>query len=289
MATCQGEWKATGRDGRLTGGATTKIAPHTPSLEDVRLRRIVPRREGIVKKSIDDLTTIRSGAILRAMSHRLFKDRIYHEFARIGQALANEKRLEILDLLAQSPRHVDALAAETEQSVANISQHLQVLRAARLLNSDRAGTRVIYRLADPVVLSMWLAVRNVAETRLAEVGEVTREFMGSRDEALITRAELEAKLARNEVFLIDVRPPIEYASGHLPGAVRMPIEELPERLHEIPRDRTVVAYCRGEYCLFADEAVALLRDHGIAAARLEGGWPEWLTDGREVATNGDRS
>jgi len=227
------------------------------------------------------------------MSHRPFKDRVYHEFARIGQALASEKRLEILDLLAQSPRHVDALAVETEQSVANVSQHLQVLRGAHLVDSDRSGTRVVYRLADPSVLRLWLTLRGVAETQLADVDAITREFLGDRAGAPLSRTGLEEKLVREEVFLIDVRPSVEYASGHLPGAVRMPIEELPERLDEIPRDRPVIAYCRGEYCLFADEAVALLRRHGIEAERLEGGWPEWLAEGREVvreaATSGNRA
>ena len=221
------------------------------------------------------------------MGHRPFKDRIYAQFARIGQGLSSEKRLEILDLLAQAPRRVDALAAETEQSVANVSQHLQVLRGARLVDSDRSGTRVLYRLADPAVLRLWLTLRGVAETQLAEVDAITREFLGDRAGALVTRSDLEEKLTREEVFLIDVRPSIEYESGHLPGALRMPIEELPGRLDEIPRDRPVIAYCRGEYCLFADEAVALLRRHGIEAERLEGGWPEWLAEGREVAKSGN--
>ena len=165
-----------------------------------------------------------AGAILPAMSHGPFKERIYAQFARIGQALASEKRLEILDLLAQAPRHVDALAAETEQSVANISQHLQVLRGARLVDSDRSGTRVVYRLADPAVLRLWLTLRGVAETQLAEVDAITREFLGDRAGALVTRSDLEGKLTREDVFLIDVRPSIEYESGHLPGAVLMPIE-----------------------------------------------------------------
>ena len=257
------------------------------------MRPILPRRKTIVKISIEDLTIICSSVILPVMSHRPFKDRVYHEFARIGQALASEKRLEILDLLAQSPRHVDALAAETEQSVANVSQHLQVLRGAHLVDSDRSGTRVVYRLADPSVLRLWLTLRGVAETQLADVDAITREFLGDRAGAPVSRTGLEEKLVREEVFLIDVRPSIEYESGHLPGAVRMPIEELPERLDEIPRDRPVIAYCRGEYCLFADEAVALLRRHGIEAERLEGGWPEWLAEGREVvreaATSGNRA
>ena len=243
---------------------------------------------GIVKWSIEDLTILRRGAILAAMRHRPFKDRIYSQFARIGQALASEKRLEILDLLAQAPRHVDALAAETEQSVANVSQHLQVLRGARLVDSDRSGTRVVYRLADRSVLRLWLTLRGVAETQLAEVDAITRQFLGDRSGAVVSRADLEEKLTREEVFLIDVRPSVEFESGHLPGAVRMPIEELPVRLHEIPRDRPVIAYCRGEYCLFADEAVAFLRENGIAAERLEGGWPEWLADGREVIACGSK-
>ena len=221
--------------------------------------------------------------ILPHVSHRPFKDRIYAQFARIGQALASEKRLELLDLLAQAPRHVDALAAETGQSVANVSQHLQILRNARLVESRREGTRVVSSLADPSVLSLWLSLRSVAERRLAEVGQIARQFAGDRDETLVSRDEIEERLARGEVFLIDVRPAVEYAAGHLPGAIHIPLEELPRRLDEIPRDRPVITYCRGEYCLFADEAVALLRRHGIAAARLEGGWPEWLVEGRPVA------
>lgn len=219
------------------------------------------------------------------MSHRPFKDRVYREFARVGQALASEKRLEVLDLLAQAPRHVEAMAAETEQSVANISQHLQVLRAAHLVDARRQGTRIVYRLADASVLSLWLSLRNVAERQLAEVDEISREFLSNRKARLATRDELVERLTRDEVFLIDVRPSLEYESGHIPGAVHMPIEELPGRLDEIPRDRPVIAYCRGEYCLFADEAVALLRKHGIAAARLQGGWPEWVEEGRAVVTN----
>ncbi len=218
------------------------------------------------------------------MGHRPFKQRLYPQFARIGQALASEKRLELLDLLAQGPRHVDALAAETEMSVANVSQHLQVLRSARLVEADRQGTRVLYRLADRSVLRLWLALRAVGESRLAEIGEITRQFMGERgDGALISRDELERLMARGEVYLIDVRPRAEYQHGHIAEAVSLPIEELPERLQELPRDRPIVAYCRGEYCLFADEAVALLRGYGFRALRLEGGWPEWRDEGRPVS------
>ena len=223
-------------------------------------------------------------AKLCAMSHRPFKDRVYGQFSRVGQALASEKRLELLDLLAQGPRHVEALAGETEMSVANVSQHLQVLRAARLVESAREGTRVLYRLADASVLRLWLALREVAETHLAEVEQARREFAADRVTApVVSRDELEQMLQRGEVCLIDVRPRLEYDHGHLPGALSYPVDDLPGRLEELPRERLIVAYCRGEYCLFADDAVALLRRHGFRVARLDGGWPEWSTEERAVA------
>jgi rhodanese-related sulfurtransferase/predicted transcriptional regulator len=218
------------------------------------------------------------------MGHRPFKQRLYAQFARVGRALASDKRLELLDLLAQAPRHVEALAAETEMPVANVSQHLQVLRNAGLVESDRAGTKVLYRLADERVLQMWLAVRAAAESRLAEVGRIVSDFTvagsgAETGERALAREELKRLLERGEVFLIDVRPPIEYEHGHLPAAVNLPVDELEARLSELPRDRRIVAYCRGAYCLFADEAVALLRQHGFDAVRLDGGWPEWVVEG----------
>ena len=225
---------------------------------------------------------------LNAVSHRAFKQRIYPQFARVGQALASEKRLELLDLLAQGPRHVDALAEETEMSVANVSQHLQILRGARLVETDREGTRVVYRLADESVLRLWLALRSVAESRLAEVGEIAREFMLGRKEASgVDHAELERLLATGEACVIDVRPKQEFEHGHLAGAVSIPLDDLPSRLGELPRDRLIVTYCRGEYCLFADEAVQLLQEHGFRVARLEGGWPEWSAEGRPVSAGVD--
>jgi len=218
------------------------------------------------------------------MSHRPFKDRLYPQFARVGAALASEKRLELLDLLAQAPRHVEALAAETGMSVANVSQHLQQLRAARLVEADREGTKVRYRLAGDDVLRLWLALRGVAEARLADVDRVVRTFaVPGVDEPPVARDALARRAAQGEVVLIDVRPPLEFAHGHLAGARSLPLDELPSRLHELPRDKPIVAYCRGAYCLFADEAVALLREHGFAALRLDGGWPEWYAEGRAVA------
>ncbi len=219
------------------------------------------------------------------VSHRPLKQRLYPEFARIATALASDRRLELLDLLAQAPRHVEALAKETDMSVANVSQHLQVLRRARLVDTEREGTKVLYRLADDQVLQLWLAIRSVAESRLAEVGQVHREFqVEGAQSAELPRDELQRLIARNEVLLLDVRPAIEYRHGHLPGALSVPVDDLPAHLDELPRDRPIVAYCRGAYCLFADEAVALLRRHGFDAHRLEGGWPEWRAEGRPVAS-----
>jgi rhodanese-related sulfurtransferase/biotin operon repressor len=234
----------------------------------------------VVKRSIEKFQRAWYGI---AMSHRPLKQRLYREFARIGNALASDRRLELLDLLAQAPRHVEALAAETEMSVANVSQHLQILRRARLIESDRQGTKVLYRLAGQGVLHLWLALRSVAESRLAEIEQIAREYAAEgADGSEIPREELERLVQRGEVVLIDVRPLIEYEHGHLPGALAIPVEELAERVHELPRDRRIVAYCRGAYCLFADEAVALLRQHGFDAYRLEGGWLEWWAENRPV-------
>jgi len=217
---------------------------------------------------------------LLVVSHRPFKIRLYAEFARVGMALGSDKRLELLDLLAQGPRYVDALAAEMEMSVANISQHLQVLRNAKLVESEREGTRVLYRLTDESVLKLWLSLRRVAEDHLPEVRQLRAQQSIDGVDEEIARSELESALSAGDAVLIDVRPSIEFQAGHIVGALSMPIEELPHRLGSLPRDKKIVAYCRGEYCLFADEAVALLLQNGFDAIRLEGGWPEWLAEGR---------
>jgi rhodanese-related sulfurtransferase/DNA-binding transcriptional ArsR family regulator len=212
------------------------------------------------------------------MGHRDFKKRIYPEFARIAQALASDRRLELVDLLAQAPRHVEALADETEMSVANVSQHLQVLRAAHLVEADRDGNRVVYRLAGPDVVRLWLGLRSVAERRLPEVAAIARSFaVPGAEGGLVSRERLAEELAAHRLVLLDVRPLVEYDAGHIPGAIPVPPGELESRIGELPRDRPIVAYCRGAFCLFADEAVALLRERGFEAYRLDGGWPEWLT------------
>lgn len=216
------------------------------------------------------------------MAHRAFKDRLYPEFARIAQALGSDSRLELVDLLAQCPRRVEALADETGMTVANVSQHLQVLKNARLVESERRGTAVTYRLASPDILALWLALRRVAEDRLPEIGKLRAEYAGTDEE--LPRSELQRLLKRGDAVLVDVRPAIEFESGHIDGAIAIPIEDLQERASELPRDKRIVAYCRGAYCLFADEAVALLRKRGFNAVRLEGGWPEWASEQRPTAT-----
>ena len=215
--------------------------------------------------------------------HRIYKETLYGQFARIGSALASEKRLELIDLLAQAPRHVDALATETGMSVANVSQHLQVLRGARLVEARREGNRVIYRLADDSVQRLWFALRDVATSRLAELEQLTRDF--ANPEAAgeeLSRNDARRLLGSDDIVLLDVRPTVEYEHGHLPGAVSVPVEELANRIEELPQDRRIVAYCRGDYCLFADEAVAMLQRHGFDAIRLDGGWLEWDVEEREA-------
>jgi rhodanese-related sulfurtransferase/biotin operon repressor len=224
------------------------------------------------------------------MAHREFKARLYPQFARIAQALASDKRLELVDLLAQAPRHVDALAQETGMSLANVSQHLQTLRTANLVESQRSGNMIVYRLSDPAVVDLWLALRGVAESQLAEVERLAREFLPGRDDGYtVPRSDVAGLVRGGNALLLDVRPRTEFEAGHLRGAVNIPIEQLSARLDELPRDRRIIAYCRGEYCLFADEAAELLESHGFDVVRLEGGWPEWQSEGRPVQIGGSKN
>lgn len=166
-------------------------------------------------------------------------------------------------------------------SVANVSQHLQVLRAANLVEAERRGNMTFYHLSDPAVVQLWLALRGVAESRLAEVKEIARSLPDRDNGNVVSRDEVK-ELLKAKAVLLDVRTRQEFDAGHLRGAVNIPIDELPERLGELPRDRQVITYCRGEYCLFADEAAELLRAHGFDVVRLKGGWPEWQSEGRPV-------
>lgn len=214
---------------------------------------------------------------------RLFKQLLYDQFARIGKALASSHRLELLEVLAQCERTVEVLAQETGMPVANASQHLQVLRAAHLVEVRRQGVSMYYRLADESVFSMWQAMRNVGETQLAEIDRVVQTFLQDRMQLQpIGAHELYQRLYDDQILLLDVRPAEEYAAGHLPHARSLPIAELEERLAELPVGKEIVAYCRGPYCVFADEAVALLRLHGYHASRLEEGLPDWRALGFPV-------
>jgi len=217
------------------------------------------------------------------MKSRDFKDRIYEQFARVGKALASRRRLELLDVLCQGPRTVEELARQAGMGTPNTSQHLKVLRSARLVEAERDGVRVRYRLADEAVCDLYRSLRNLAERRLAEIDEVVAEFLGAREGMEgVDRDDLLARVDAGEVTVLDVRPPEEYEAGHIAGALSLPLEELESRLSELPRDQRVVAYCRGPYCVLAVKAVEMLRSHGFEAFRLEDGVPDWRARGGKV-------
>ncbi|MFQ5794988.1 MAG: ArsR/SmtB family transcription factor [Candidatus Bipolaricaulia bacterium] len=211
---------------------------------------------------------------------RQHKERLYHLFAQVASAMANPHRLELLDLLVQAPRTVEELAREASMSVANTSQHLQRLKQARLVVNERDGLYVRYHLADPAVARLWLKLRAVAERQLAEVEQALDAYRNRRHEfEWISADELRTRLRNGEVVLLDVRPGVEYQAGHLPGAISIPLDELEHRLSELPQDQTIVAYCRGPYCVYADEALELLAERGWNVARLEEGVAEWQQTG----------
>ena len=220
------------------------------------------------------------------MADRAAKMALFDEFARIGKTLGNGRRMELLDVLANGERTVDGLARETGMSLANTSHHLQILRQAGLVATRRDGTAVYCRLATSGVYELWRSLRLLAASQLAEVERLAAAYLGGGDGLQpVTRAELERRLAQGDpLVVLDVRPAEEHAAGHIPGAVSIPLAGLRQRLHELPRDRAVVAYCRGPYCAFAHEAVALLRQQGFVALRLEDGLPEWRKAGLPTLT-----
>ncbi len=213
------------------------------------------------------------------MSGRREKDALFEAIALMGKAFASPRRLELLDLLAQAPRTVDELARASAQSTANASQHLQGMHAAGMVTRRREGTSVRYALAGDEILALWLALRNASVTRLGDVERAAREYLGDDVDA-IGRDELIARLRTGDVVLVDVRPSEEYAAGHIEGARSIPIEELEDRLAELPADREIVAYCRGPFCAYAHEAVRRLQTDGRKARRLQEGWPEWRLAGK---------
>lgn len=212
------------------------------------------------------------------------KQALFEAIALMGKGFSSARRLELLDLLAQAPRSVEELARQSGQSVANTSQHLQALHAAGLVTRSREGTRVRYALAGEEALRLWLALRDASAARLAEVERAAHEYLGE-DVETVGRDELLERLASGDAVLVDVRPPEEYAAGHIEGARSIPIEELERRLEELPTDREVVAYCRGPFCAYAHQAVRRLEESGRRARRLEDGWPEWRLSAEQMQTH----
>lgn len=218
------------------------------------------------------------------MGDRAAKDALFEGFAEVAKALASGRRAEIVDLLAQGERSVDEVAAEIDQSVANTSHHLRAMARAGLLTTRRDGTRIFYALTSERVGELWSALRDVAREHVAGLERLAGAYLGERDGVeTIGRDELAARLKRREVLVLDVRPEPEYAAGHIAGARSIPITELRRQLRALPKDSEVVAYCRGPYCVYADEAVRELSRKGFNARRLDEGFPEWKRAGLPVA------
>ena len=217
------------------------------------------------------------------MGDRGAKNELFDQFARVGKALSSGKRLELLDLLSQSERTVDALARASELGLTTASAHLQTLKAAKLVSTRRDGTKVYYRLADTDVAHLLAVVRAVASAHLPDVEAAANAYLGPGTEQ-VSRAELLERIKTGHVTVVDVRPREEYAAGHIPAAVSIPLDELADQLAELPDDQDIVAYCRGAYCVLAHEAVRLLTDHGRSAMRLADGMLEWRLADLPVAT-----
>lgn len=216
--------------------------------------------------------------------NRHFKDEIYEQFSRIGKAVSNPNRLELLDILCQGERTVETLAKETGLTVANVSQHLRVLWAARLVETEKQGLFVIYRLADQAVCEFFFAMRVLAEKRLAEVEQIKRRFLEGRDGMEpVDKEDLLQRIKEGSVTILDVRPAEEYDSGHIAGAISLPLEELKQHLSNLPRNREIVAYCRGPYCVLSIQAVEILRAKGFKAVRIEEGIQDFRAMGFSIA------
>lgn len=218
-----------------------------------------------------------------AARKRAFRNQLFEQFARIGKALASGRRLELLELMAQGERTVEELARESGMSVANTSLHLKALRQAQLVDVRRQGLYAYYRLASDRVFALWQSLRELGDSQLAEVQRIVTTYLQDRESlAAIGSDELVRRLQESSVIVLDVRPETEYRAGHIAGARSIPVSELQARLREIPKGKQIVAYCRGPYCVFADEAVELLRSSGRTAVRLESGFPDWKARGLPV-------
>ena len=216
------------------------------------------------------------------MGDRPTKDVLFAEFAAVGKVLGSPKRLELLDLLAQGARSVDGLASAAEVGVSTCSAHLQTLREAGLVVTRREGKRIFYSLAGDDVAGLWAHLRQVAQLHRPHTELARRAYLGPEDTAAVGTDELLRRLGTGDIVVLDVRPELEYVAGHLPGAIHIPLEELAERLSELPIDREIVAYCRGQYCVLAHDAVRLLADHGLRAKRATDGVLEWRVVGVPV-------
>jgi rhodanese-related sulfurtransferase len=217
---------------------------------------------------------------------RQFRDAIYEQFSRIGKAVSSPKRLELLDLICQGEKTVESLAAETGLTLANTSQHLQVLRAARLIEAERDGLYVKYHVADQMVCEFYRSIRVIGENRLAEVEMVKRQFLeGKEGMEPMDRESLIQRIKEGSVIVLDVRPSDEYDAGHIPGSVSVPLNELKGILSGLPRGQEIVAYCRGPYCVLSVHAVEMLREQGFSAVRLEEGVQDWRALGFPVSVS----
>lgn len=220
------------------------------------------------------------------MDKREFKNRVYGELARLTKALANPHRLEIVELLAQGDYAVEQIAAQTALSVANASQHLQVLKTARLVDVARNGKFIHYRLANTNVFKAWRALRELGVEQIAAVDKLVKDFRQTKTKSgPVTIDELTKRIKSGKVTILDVRPDSEYKNGHIAGALSIPIDELADRLKELPKRHEIIAYCRGPFCVFADEAVSLLNMAGYKATRLDQGFPDWALMGKPVQMN----
>jgi rhodanese-related sulfurtransferase len=221
------------------------------------------------------------------VSDRHAKDALFDAFASVGHALGSGRRAEIVDVLAQGERSVDEVAKEIGQSLANTSHHLRLLARSGLVRSRRDGARVVYRLASERVADLWAAVRDVAARHVAEVSVLAEDYLGDRGDVEQVSAETLAEmLSRGDVVVLDVRPEAEYQAGHIAGARSLPIWDVEARLEELAGRGDVIAYCRGPYCVYADDAVRILRARGVDARRLDVGFPEWRRAGHPVAVGG---
>jgi len=217
------------------------------------------------------------------LGDRAAKNALYDAFAEVAKALAGGRRAEIVDVLAQGERSVEQVAGEIGQSVANTSHHLRAMAGAGVLRTRREGTRIVYMLASESVGDLWAAMRDIAEQHVIGIAELAEAYVGNRAGLEpVTRRELQARIKAGDVVVLDVRPTAEFEAGHIPGARSVPVGEL-RRLRSLPKDSDIVAYCRGPYCVYADNAVRQLHRRGFTAARLEDGFPEWKRAGLPVA------